>query len=89
MWVFRQKTAPNGKYIKHKAFLCDQGFPQKKGIDYDEAYTPTGLKTALRDVLAKAAEEDLQVYKMDIVAAFLNGVPKEVIYLKIPEGMEI
>lgn len=88
-WVYQEKLTPTGVYIKHKAHLCAQGFTQKEGINYDETYAPTGSKTALRCLLAKAAKDDLEVHKMDAVAAFLNGIPKEVIYLRISEGMYI
>ena len=65
------------------------GIHSEGRVDYDETYAPTGSKAALRALLAKAGHEDLEVHKMDAVAAVLNGVPKEVIYLKIPEGMDM
>lgn len=40
-------------------------------------------------MIAVAVDEDLEIHKMDAVAAFLNGVPKETIYLRIPEGLDI
>lgn len=36
-----------------------------------------------------AARDDLEIHKMDAVAAFLNGTPKEDIYLQIPQGFEV
>lgn len=88
-WVFREKWAPSGIFVKHKARLCAQGFTQVEGIDYDETYAPTGSKAALRALVAVAAEEDFEIHKMDAVAAFLNGIPKETIYLRIPQGFDI
>lgn len=88
-WVFKDKWSPTGVFIKHKARLCAQGFTQVEGVDYDETYAPTGSKAALRALTAVAAEQDLEIHKMDAVAAFLNGVPKETIYLRVPQGFEI
>lgn len=87
-WVFRDKWAPTGEVIKHKARLCAQGFTQVEGVDYEETYAPTGSKTALRTLVAVAANKDLEIHKMDAVAAILNGVPKETIYLRVPEGFK-
>lgn len=35
-WAFREKWAPTGVFIKHKARLCSQGFTKVKGINYEE-----------------------------------------------------
>lgn len=88
-WVFREKWAPTGAFVKHKARLCAQGFTQVEGVDYDETYAPTDSKAELRVLVAVAADQDLEIHKMDAVAAFLNGVPKETIYLRVPQGFDI
>lgn len=88
-WVFRDKWTPTVEFIKPKARLCAQGFTQVEGVDYEETYSPTSSKTALRTLVAVASHEDLEIHKMDAVAAFLNGVPKETIYLRVPEGFKI
>lgn len=88
-WVYRVKTGVNGEFIKYKARLCAQGFTQIEGVDFKETYAPTGVKATLRVLLAKVAADDLELESMDAVAAFLNGVPDEVIYCRIPEGLDI
>lgn len=87
-WVFKRKTNENGDLIKYKARLCAQGFSQIEGIDYSEAYAPTGRLATLRVSLGISAHEDLEVVQMDAVGAFLNGVPDEILYIKPPKGYE-
>jgi hypothetical protein len=43
----------------------------------------------LRALLAKAAEEDLELHQIDIETAFLNGPLKVEIYMEIPEHFEM
>lgn len=89
VWVFKTKLKPDGELLKHKARLCAQGFSQIAGLDFNETYAPTGSKAGLRLLLAIAAALDLDIESMDAIAAFLNGIPDEEIYLKIPEGLSI
>lgn len=35
------------------------------------------------------ASHDLELHQMDVKCAFLNGVPQEDIFIKVPEGLEI
>lgn len=89
VWVFKTKIRPDGSFLKHKARLCAQGFSQIAGVDFNKTYAPTGSKAGLQLLLAIAAAEDLDIESMDAVAAFLNGIPDETIYLKIPEGLDV
>lgn len=89
VWVFKTKFKPDGEFLKHKVRLCAQGFSQIAGIDFNETYAPTGFKEGLRLLIAIAAARNLDIESMDAVAAFLNGVPDEVIFLRIPEGLLI
>lgn len=85
-WAFRRKTNQDGELIKYKSRLCAQGYAQREGIDYHDTYSPTGRLSTLRTILSIGATEDFDVEHMDAVGAFLNGVPKEVLYIKIPQG---
>lgn len=89
VWVFKTKYKPDGAFVKHKARLCAQGFSQVVGVDFNETYAPTGSKAGLRLLLAIAAARGLDIESMDAIAAFLNGIPDEQIYLSIPEGLSI
>ncbi|MBW0462803.1 hypothetical protein O181_002518 [Austropuccinia psidii MF-1] len=47
VWVFKCVFDGEGKLIKHKARLCDQGCAQIEGIEYEETYAPTGAMVTL------------------------------------------
>lgn len=36
-----------------------------------------------------ASKEDLEIHKMDAVAAFIHSVPKETMFFRIPEGYHV
>nr|AAO52668.1 putative gag-pol polyprotein [Aster yellows phytoplasma] len=85
-WVFKTKRDADGNVICHKARLVVKGCAQRKGIDYDEVYSPVVRYSSVRYLLALAAEKDLQIDQMDAVSAFLQGDLTEEIYMNQPEG---
>lgn len=85
-WVYKRKTNTNGELAKYNARLCAQGFSQIEGVDYCETYAPTGRLAALRTALLLGASEDMEIIQMDAVGAFLNGIPKEILYIRPPKG---
>lgn len=86
-WVFNIKCNINGKPVKYKARLVAKGFSQKHHIDYEETFAPVARMTSFRFILAFANQWQLLVHHMDVKTAFLNGLLKETIYMKIPEGV--
>jgi hypothetical protein len=89
VWVFKRKYNADGELQKYKARLCVRGFQQIEGIDYEDTFAPTGRIASLQTLLGIAAAHNYQVEQMDVWCAFLNGVPQEEIYLKVPDGVEI
>ncbi|WCJ24325.1 Transposon TyH3 Gag-Pol polyprotein [Euphorbia peplus] len=87
--VFKLKRDGNGKLVKYKARLVVKGFQQKKGIDFDEIFSPVVKMTSIRAVLSLAASLDLELEQMDVKTAFLHGDLKEEIYMAQPEGFEV
>lgn len=85
-WAFRRKTGANGELIKYKARLCAQGFSQIPGLDYNETYAPTGRLTSMRTALSICGSEGLETQVMDAVGAFLNGIPEETLFIRVPLG---
>ncbi|MBW0541495.1 hypothetical protein O181_081210 [Austropuccinia psidii MF-1] len=87
-WVFKTKKGPNGKFIKYKAWLCEQGFSQELGMNLGDTIAPTERLSSLWMLLTKAALLDLNIGKMDAVTAFLNSYLTEDIFMRLAKGLE-
>lgn len=85
-WVYRIKHEDDNLPPRHKARLVVKGYSQKKGIDYDEIFSPVVKMSSIRVVLGLAASLDLEVEQMDVKTAFLHGNLEEEIYMEQPEG---
>lgn len=83
-WIFKLKTASNGK--RYKARLVIKGCSQRRGLDYEETYAPVARLTTVRTLLAIILEENLLVCQMDVKNAFLHGILKEEIYIYEDSG---
>lgn len=66
-----------------------KGFEQKKGIDFEEIFSPVVKMTFIRVVLSLAASMDLEVEQLDVKTAFLHGDLEEEIYMVQPEGFAV
>ena len=88
-WVFKLKKDGNGKLVRYKARLVVKGFEQKKGIDFNEIFSPFVKMTSIRTILSIAASLDLEVEQLDVKTAFLHGDLEEEIYMEQPEGFEV
>lgn len=71
-WVYVIKNMEENKK-KFKARLVATGFSQKKGVDYNETYSPVIKLSSLRTILAIANKMDLELRQMDVKTAYLNG----------------
>ena len=85
-WVYRLKQGENSSKPRYKARLVVKGFSQRKGIDFDEIFSPVVKMSSIRTVLAMAASLDLEVEQMDVKTAFLHGDLEQDIYMVQPEG---
>ena len=54
--MFKKKSDAEGKVEQYKARLVAQGFAQRYGQDYDEAFCPVVRFESLRYVIALAAK---------------------------------
>ncbi|UYV70238.1 hypothetical protein LAZ67_7002259 [Cordylochernes scorpioides] len=72
-WVLKTKLNSKGEITRYKARLVAKGFVQKKGIDYEETFSPVARHDTIRALLAIAANEDLKLVQFDIKTAFLRG----------------
>ena len=88
-WVFTVKRDALRRFRKTKARLCVQGFTQKKGVDYDETFSPTGRLRVLRYLLAEASSDPaIQAAQWDCTNAFLHAAVDRDIYVAQPPGFD-
>ena len=87
-WIYSAKVDEHGNVTRYKARLVAQGCRQILGVDVDEVFAPTSSFGARRVLLAKAAQENLEVHQVDIKTAFLNGELEEEVYVTQPPGFE-
>ena len=87
-WVYRLKEEDGGMKI-FKVRLVMKGFAQKKGIDFDEIFSPIVKMTSIRTVLSIVATEDFHLEQLDVKIAFLHGDLDEEIYMAQPQGFEV
>ncbi|RVW11901.1 Retrovirus-related Pol polyprotein from transposon TNT 1-94 [Vitis vinifera] len=85
-WVYRVKQEEHTSQPRYKARLVVKGFNQKKGIDFDEIFSPIVKMSSIRVVLGLAASLDLEIQQMDVKTAFLHGDLDKEIYMEQPEG---
>ena len=64
-------------------------FSQKKGIDFDEIFSPVVKMSSIRVVLGLTASLDLEVEQMDVKTAFLHSDLDKEIYMEQPEGFKV
>ena len=62
MWKIKRKA--DGTVDRYKARLVAQGFSQKQGIDYTEAFAPVAKMSSIRLLLAWAAYQDLEIHQI-------------------------
>lgn len=72
--------------VKYKARLVAQGYRQKKGLDYNETYSPVASLNVMKTLLAVAAQKGWVCHQMDFNSAYLNAPLHEDIYMCQPEG---
>jgi hypothetical protein len=85
-WVYDIKWDGQGNRIKDKARLVGKGYTQQFGIDYNETWAAVTRLESVRMTAAIAAKNNLRLWQIDFVGAYLNSLTKEDIYMKQPEG---
>ena len=75
-WAFKIKK-DGDKLVKYKVRLVVKGFNQKKGIDFDEIFSPIVKMSSNRVVLGLATSLNLEVQQLNVKTTFLHGDLKE------------
>ncbi|WVY89808.1 hypothetical protein V8G54_035322 [Vigna mungo] len=87
-WVFKLKNEENNPSPRYKARIVVKGCNQKKGINFDEIFSPVVKMASIRAILGLATKLDLEIEQLDVKTTFLHGDLEEEIYMKQPEGFE-
>ncbi|GJV24471.1 putative RNA-directed DNA polymerase [Tanacetum coccineum] len=86
-WVFRVKEEQDGSK-RYKDRLVVKGFQQKRGVDYNEIFSPVVKMTTIRLVLSIVAAKDLYLEQLDVKTTFLHGDLDEDIYMTQSKGFQ-
>jgi hypothetical protein len=79
-WVYKLKEEDGGKK-RYKDRLLVKGFAQKKGIDFDEIFSPIVKMNSIRTILSLVEVEYLYLEQLDVKTTFLQGDLEEDIYM--------
>nr|GEU81061.1 retrovirus-related Pol polyprotein from transposon TNT 1-94 [Tanacetum cinerariifolium] len=85
-WVYKAKKSAKGEVEKYKARLVAKSYNQKRGIDYEEVFSPVARLETIRMIIAIAAQYRWKIHQMDVKSAFLNGLLEEEVYVEQPKG---
>ena len=86
-WVYRKNEASSeGEHCRYKVRLVVKGYAQRKGVDFDEIFSPVVKHYSIRVLLVMVDMWDLEVEQMDVKTAFLHGSLEEEIYTLQLEG---
>lgn len=85
-WVYKTKLTLDGFVQKNKVRLVENDYSQKAGIHYNETFSLVARLDTIRILIALAAQNEWNLYQLDIESAFLNEVLKEEVYVEQTQG---
>ena len=72
-WIYRVKHESNSTSLRYKARLVVKGYSQRKGVHFNEIFSPMVKMSSIRTVLSLASTLDLEVEQIDVKTTFLHG----------------
>nr|GEU40560.1 retrovirus-related Pol polyprotein from transposon TNT 1-94 [Tanacetum cinerariifolium] len=84
-WIYKVKLDELGDVLKNMTHLVERGYRQKQGINFKESFAPVARLEAIRIFISFVAHMNMFVYQMDVKTAFLNGIPREEVYVSQPD----
>ncbi|GJX51738.1 retrovirus-related pol polyprotein from transposon TNT 1-94 [Tanacetum coccineum] len=85
-WLWKNKKDEDNTIIRNKAQLVAIGYRQEEGIDFEEYFAPVPRLEDVWIFVTYAAHKSFTIYRMDVKMDFLNGPPKEEVYVKQQDG---
>ncbi|GBM81288.1 Retrovirus-related Pol polyprotein from transposon RE1 [Araneus ventricosus] len=81
-WVLSTKCNADGSIALRKARLVAKGFAQIPDADYLENFAPVARPGSIRTVMAYCAENNLEIFQLDFIMAYVNGDLDEEIFME-------
>ncbi|GJS49017.1 retrovirus-related pol polyprotein from transposon TNT 1-94 [Tanacetum coccineum] len=85
-WIWKNNTNAENMVIRNKSRLVAKGYGQEEEIDFEESFAPVARLEAVRIFVAYAAHKNFPIYQMDVKMVFLNGLLKEEVFVRQPDG---
>ena len=85
-WIYGIKMNSTCEITRYKARLVAKGYSQKRGINYEEVFSPVARSKSIRIIIALAAQFKWNLYHLDVKLAFLNGEIKGEVCVAQPQG---
>ena len=87
-WVYAVKWKEDGGVEKRKARTVTKGFTQVIGENYEETYASVARLESVHLVCAVTAVQNLHLWQVGFVSAFLNSDNAFEVYMEQPRGFE-